>query len=139
MKKFRILSLLLALTGMVFVSSCVKDDDPVGMDPSKVDVSLLVGKKWKSDSNPDWYKKYTTTASPSVLDGSYKYGSDWTIGETTEDQEGTEFYYKVEGNQIKEQYPTMSIYTPRIYTIKTLTATKLEYFDSYDVFSFTKQ
>ncbi len=137
MKKFRIFSLLLALAGMVFATSCAKDDDPVGMDPTKVDATLLIG-KWKNDGNSANYKKYTNTTS-AQLSGN-KEGSDWTVGETTEDQEGTEFYYKVEGNQIKEQHPNMSTYILRVYTIVTLTSTKLEYFDQYnEVTSFTKQ
>jgi hypothetical protein len=112
------------------------DDDLVGMDAADVKSSLIIG-KWKNDGNSSNYKRYTTTSSK--LSG-HQDGSDWTIGETTEGQEGTEFYYKIEGNRLTEQHPTAGIYTPRQYTLMTLTSTKLEYFDSFnDVTSWTKQ
>jgi hypothetical protein len=114
------------------------DDDPVGMNAADVKPALLIG-KWKNDGNANNFKRYTTTSSK-LPDASYEDGSDWTLGETTEGQEGTEFYYKVVGNRLTEQYPNMSTYLPRQYTLITLTANKLEYFDSYnETTSWTKQ
>ncbi|MDR1225573.1 MAG: hypothetical protein LBK47_01570 [Prevotellaceae bacterium] len=141
MKQFRILALLLALAGLTLVTSCSTDDSPTAMDASQVNPSLLIG-KWRNDQSASNYKKYTTTTRtlPGGDDSYDKYGSDWTIGETTEDQVGTEFYYKVDGNQIKEQYDNAGTPLTRIYTLMTLTSTKLEYFDHFDqVYSFTKQ
>lgn len=115
------------------------DEDLVGMDAADVKSSLLIG-TWRNDSNAKNYKSYYTTSSK-LPDASYKDGSDWTVGgETTEGQEGTEFYYKVAGNRLTEQHPNMSTYLPREYTLLTLTSSKLEYFDSFnDVTSWTKQ
>jgi len=139
MKKLNFLPLLLALACIVFVSSCNKDDNtPKAMNANDVNPSLIIG-KWKNDQNPNFYKKYTTESSGKP-DDSYFDGSDWTIGETTEDQDGTEFYYKIEGNVLREQYPNMSIYLPRVYTLMALTERRLQYFDQYnEVYSFTKQ
>jgi len=147
MKQLKFLSLLLAIATMACVTSCKKDEDiPKAMNAADVNPALLVG-TWKSEKpfysnkpNSYNYKTYTTEAAPEVLDGSYEYGSDWTIGETVENQEGTEFYYKVEGNILREQHPDMSIYVPRVYTLMTLTASRLQYFDQYhEVYSFNKQ
>ena len=142
MKQLKFLSLLLGIAVMVGATSCKKDDTPKAMNPADVNPALLIG-KWKNDANPSWYKKYTANAAelPSGFDASYdKYGSDWTLGEKEEDEEGTEFFYKVEGNQLKELFDNMGTPLPRIYTLKTLTSAKLEYFDHFhEIYSFTKQ
>jgi hypothetical protein len=144
MKQLKFLSLLLAIAGTVCVTSCKKDDNtPKGMNPADVNPTLLIG-KWRNDGNPNSYKKFTTDTAVfpnGKFDPSYdKYGSDWTLGDKEEDEEGTEFFYKVEGNQLKELYDNMGTPLPRIYTFKTLTHNKLEYFDHYnEIYSFTKQ
>jgi hypothetical protein len=150
MKTLKLLSLLLACACMVFVSSCKKDDPPPKpMNAADVDTALLIG-TWKSDrpfysNKPDSYnyKRYTSTVatvSNSTINDTYKDGKDWTIGDTEENSEGVEFYYRVDGNVLREQHPDMSIYILRVYTLMTLTASRLQYFDQFnEVYSFTKQ
>ncbi|GHT66948.1 hypothetical protein FACS189452_03760 [Bacteroidia bacterium] len=118
---------------------------------------LTAGKGWWKSENEardlTTYKKYTLVSNngiPTViwerpdLDDTYKYGSDWYLAggstSTSEDQEGTEFYYKVEGNQLFELFNNMGTYLPRQYTFSVLTADKMVYFEADNTLhSFTKQ
>jgi len=124
------------VSGLILTTSCVKDDSPTALKADQVDASLLIG-TWKNDNDANNFKTYTTKGG--VYAGT-SYGSDWTIGETTEDQEGTEFYWKLEGNKLTELYPNMDGYITRIYTLSKLSSTQLEYFDGADdITSYTKQ
>jgi hypothetical protein len=125
--------------GVVLMTSCAKEEDPpVPMKAEDVNASLLIG-TWVNNNNAKDFYKFTT-ASSGKPDNSYKDGSDWLVGETTEGQEGTEFYYKVNGNKLTMQYPDMEIYIPRYYTFSVLTATKMEYFEADNTLhSFTKK
>ncbi|MDR3329173.1 MAG: hypothetical protein LBS63_03565 [Prevotellaceae bacterium] len=124
--KRNIFALLVAFVGFMFVlASCQKDDD--------ITVDNIIG-TWKSDNDGEC-KRYTNTDAKD----SYKLGAGWWVGQTTEAQAET-FYWKMEGSTLTEQWPTASIFIPRIYTITKLTASKLQYVDSADEnFSFTKQ
>ena len=130
---------------MVCVASCNKDTPP--------DYAELIIGTWKSDKpftpgDPASYnyKKYTAkAAAPVGLSGEHREGSDWTIGETTEHQAGTEFYYRIADNQLYEHHPTGvtggELYTSFTYTIRTLTATKLVYVEEkfHSEYTFFKQ
>ncbi len=122
MKQLRIFSLLLSLIGMVFVTSCMKDEEP--------DYAELIIGKWQNNNDADDYKRYTKNAvNPPIEEVYNKEGFMWNLADDIQEgDDGTKFYYYVDGNQIKEARPNMSTYIYRIYTITTLTETKLEYF-----------
>ncbi len=139
MKQLRIFSLLLSLVGMVFVSSCMKDEDePIPMDAKDVKPELLIG-KWKNDQSEE-YKRYTTTVVNPPIENDYdKEGFMWNLAEDVQEgDDGTKFYYYIDGNQIKEARPNVSTYIYRIYTLTVLTSTKLEYFYGNTTYSYTK-
>ncbi|GHT12909.1 hypothetical protein AGMMS4956_08230 [Bacteroidia bacterium] len=125
--------------GLVLMTSCAKDEDPpVAMKAEDVNASLLIA-TWKNDNDAKQFMKFTNQSSGKP-NGSYKDGSDWYIGQTSEDQEGTEFYYKVDGNKLILEYVNMETYLTRNYTLNTLTANKLVFFEAdNDVHHFTKQ
>lgn len=105
------------------------------MDAADVNPTLLIG-TWKNNSDVNDFKQYTQTA---AADGN-KEGFAWYAGETIKGQDGTQFYYKVEGNKIYEQEDFMAGTFPRVYTLMSLTKSQLQYFDQFDeIFTFTKQ
>ena len=119
------------------MASCTKDDTPTAMDVAKVRPEYLLG-KWRNDKNDNDFYKFTNNLT-TLIAGNYKEGSDWLLGETTEDQAGTEFYYRVDGNKLKMQYKNMEMWLPRDYTLSELTETTLKFFEADgDVHSYTK-
>ena len=96
--------MLLAVAGMVFVTSCKKDKE-------QPDYAGLIIGKWKNDKSEE-YKRYTTNAVTPPVEIYYdKEGFMWNEAEDVhEGDDGTKFYYYVDGNQIKEARPNMSTY-----------------------------
>jgi hypothetical protein len=140
-----------AIAAIMLTAACAKDDTPTAMDASKVNKDYLIG-KWQDNKTASHFKKYSDTISQLTgLAEGYKYGSDWgDFGDATrEDQEGTKFYWKLEGNQITEYEKNMTggiewdgtwLEPPRLNKLIKLTATELEYFDQGNtIYRYTKQ
>jgi hypothetical protein len=130
-----------AIAAIMLTAACTKDDTPTGMDVKLIVPSRLIG-KWENVNLPTDFKRYTTTqANQSTLDSAYKLGKEWYVAEdVSENSEGVEFYWKIDGNKILEQKYVMGTWQTRHNTLTKLTDTELEYFDNaYTKYSFIKR
>lgn len=127
MKKNKIKKLLaFVLVGIVSVclaTSCVPDD-------TTFDETLLIG-KWKSNSNSSLFYKYSSNGS----------GSTWNESEDVSESEASKFTWTLIEDELTQIHimETGGSSIPKVYTVTTLTSTKLAYSDEFsNSYSFTK-
>ena len=121
MKRLALIILGLAFAAL-FTSSCSTDDET---KPS-FDESLIIG-KWQSGT---LFERYD-------LD---KSGATWDTADDVKEEEAQEFTWTIDKDQLEQIHIIVTVgVVPKVYTITNLTASSMEYKDSYgETTSFSK-
>lgn len=128
MKKFRIFFLL--LTGIVLVTTCFTACVPEETNYNRSD---LIG-KWVLTSNGTTGTEYWRYDADSS-------GVTWDTADDVSEDEGQAFTWTLDGDQLTQihKFESSGAVVPKVYTVTTLTASKMVYKDNYSqTFQFTK-
>ncbi len=124
MKKILFCLAVFTMASYIFVS-CETDD-------ASFDETLLTG-KWLSDAQtqPDknTYYKYLANGT----------GATWDIDDDVTEEEAQEFTWSLVKSELTHIHILeMGGTVPKVYTVTELTASKLEYYDDFKSFSYSK-
>ncbi len=121
MKRLALIILSLAFAAL-FTSSCSSDEET----QASFDESLIIG-KWQSGT---LFERYD-------LD---KSGATWDTADDVKEEEAQEFTWTIDKDQLEQIHIIVSGgVVPKVYTITNLTATSMEYKDTFGkIESFSK-